>query len=154
MALWDARQAAGTVDIFYFLHSIFNYREWHSYELSLGAPLHLTFVRQHKACKVTSTQPLSRKLCGLPSNVIPDSMKTKPEPFWCTEHMAFPIKLLGDFTPEMESVDIAMRCAVSLSNFFGYSANFSPNLEKKKLPNFFKSSYNLLLFFKLNNSLR
>lgn len=70
-------------------------------------PHHLTFVRQHKACKVTSTQTLSRKLCGLPSNVIPDSMKTKPESFLCTEYMAFPVKPLGELTQEMDSVDIA-----------------------------------------------
>lgn len=91
---------------------------------------HLTFVRQHKACKVTSTQPLSRKICGLLSNVISDSMKTKPEPFWCTEYMAFPVKPPEELTPEVESVDITTQCAILLSNSFGYSANFPPNLEK------------------------
>lgn len=46
---------------------------------------HLAFVRQHKACQVTSIQPVSRTLCKLASNVIPDSMKTKPESFQCTK---------------------------------------------------------------------
>lgn len=46
---------------------------------------HWAFVRQHKACKVTSIQPVCRTLCKLASNVIPDSMKTKPEPFQCTK---------------------------------------------------------------------
>lgn len=45
-ALQDARQAAETVDVFNFLHSICSDREWHSYELSFGAPRPSLGIRQ------------------------------------------------------------------------------------------------------------
>lgn len=78
--LRDARQTAGTVDIFFFFNGAFSMPEnGTAMNLHSGMPS-LDSRWKTQSIKVPSTQPLSRELCQLARDDSPDSVKTKLEP--------------------------------------------------------------------------
>lgn len=105
-----------------------------------------------QSIKVPSTQPLSRELCQVARDDIPDSMKTKVEP-WKHRVCACPAEPQEGHPQEGLSANHHAD-VTSLSNSSNYSASFGLALKNKRklISSKVTCSCYLFLFFKLTNS--
>lgn len=127
--LWDARQAAGTVDIFFFNVAFSMPENGTAMNPHSGLPS-LDNHRKTQSNKVPSIQSLSRELCQLARDNTPDSMKTKLEP-WKHRVGTCPAEPWEGHPQEGLSANHHAD-VTSLSNSSSYSASFSLSLKNKR----------------------
>lgn len=150
-ALRDATQAAGTVDIFYFLCSIFNYREWRNHEPSFKASL-----TWQSSGSIKHQSPFNSASF---QKTLPTGQGCQS---WLHENQAGALKAQSLCLPSDTTGGASppggtwwkswCRWGITFK-LFKLLSEFLPVLKKEKKKNFFKSSCNLFLFFKLSNSL-